>query len=156
MPSTRRTDPFKPFIKRKTTDKVDHPAKKPKVVTSPTVGETPLTTKLPPPPRHGTGKGLMTTKGPVIDQRPPFFVKNRDMPLRNSRPSSRTMIIKTWATMQLRSWERRAFSTWLKCVTVLFLFYFSVTLISILFFILTRGADDEGLDGPLHSSREVS
>ena len=66
------------------------------------------------------------------------------------------MIIKTWATMQLRSWERRAFSTWLRCVTVLFLFCFSVTLISNLVLILAGGANDEGLDGPLHSPREVS
>ena len=83
-------------------------------------------------------------------------MKNRDMPLGNSRPSSRTVIIKTWATMQLGPWERQVFSTWLKCVTVLFLFHFSVTLISKLVLILAGGADDEGLDGPLHSPREVS
>ena len=98
----------------------------------------------------------MTTKGPVIDQRPPFSVKNCDMPLGNSRPSSRMMIIKTWATMQLRPWERQAFSTWLRCVTVLFFFRFLVTLISNPVLILAGGADDEGLDGPLHSPREVS
>ena len=62
------TGPLKPFIKRKTTDKVDCPAKKPKVVTGPTVEETPSSAKLPPLPRHGAGKGLMTIKGPVSEK----------------------------------------------------------------------------------------
>ena len=70
MPLTEGTGPFKLFIKRKTTDKVDCPAKKPKVVIGPTGGETPPSTKLPPPPRYGIGKGLMTAKGPVIEQHP--------------------------------------------------------------------------------------
>jgi len=39
VPPTGVTGLIKPFIKRKTTDKVDRPAKKPKVV-PPTVGET--------------------------------------------------------------------------------------------------------------------
>ena len=77
------------------------------------------------------------------------------MPLDNSCPSSRTMIMKTWATIQLRPWGRWAFSTWLRCVVVLFLVRFSITLISNLVLILARGADDEGLDGPLHGLREA-
>lgn len=53
-------------------DKVDRLAKKPKVVITTTAGETPPATKLPPLPRHGTEKGLMTAKGPVVEQRPPL------------------------------------------------------------------------------------
>lgn len=56
VPLTKGTGLVKPFIKRKTTDKVDRPAKKPKVEIPTTVGEMPLATKLPPPPCHGTGK----------------------------------------------------------------------------------------------------
>ena len=67
MPLAGGTGPIKPFIKRKMTDKVDHPAKKPKVVISPTVRETPPSANLPPPPYHGTDKGLMTAKGPIVE-----------------------------------------------------------------------------------------
>ena len=52
-------------------DKVDRLVKKLKVVIGQIVGESPFTTKLPPLPRHGIGKGLMTAKGPVIEQHPP-------------------------------------------------------------------------------------
>ena len=57
-------------------DKVDRLAKKPKVVITTTAGETPPATKLPPLPRHGTEKGLMTAKGPVVEQRPPLLRKD--------------------------------------------------------------------------------
>ena len=70
MPPIGGTGPIKPFFKQKMTDKVDCPLKNPKVVTTPTIGETPLSTKLPPPPHHGIGKGLMTAKGPVVEQCP--------------------------------------------------------------------------------------
>ena len=54
-------------------DKVDRPAKKLKEVAATTVRETPAATKVPPPLHHGIGKGLMTTKGPVLEQRPPLL-----------------------------------------------------------------------------------
>ena len=44
---------------------MDHPPKKPKVVTGSTVGETPATSKLPPKPCRGKGKGLMKGVNPV-------------------------------------------------------------------------------------------
>ena len=46
-----------PSSKRKPSEKVDRPPKKPKVVAEPTVGETAATGKLLPKP--GKGKGLM-------------------------------------------------------------------------------------------------
>lgn len=52
--------PLNPFLKRKMTNKVDDPHKKPKVVTRSTIKVTPLTTQLPPSPRLRKGKGLMT------------------------------------------------------------------------------------------------
>jgi len=48
-----------PFTKRKPFEKVDHPPKQPKVVTRSIVGETPTTSKLPPKPGPGKGKGLI-------------------------------------------------------------------------------------------------
>lgn len=54
-----------PFLKRKTTDKVDCPPKKPKVVTGSTIRETPPTTQLRPMPRSGKRKGLMMGDSPV-------------------------------------------------------------------------------------------
>ena len=71
MLPTKGTSPIKSFIKQKMMDKVDRPSRKPKVVITPIVGKTPLSTKLPPSPRHGNGKGLMTTKGPAVEQHPP-------------------------------------------------------------------------------------
>ena len=68
MPSKEK-GPLNPVLKRKTSDKVNRPPKKPKLVTGSTVGETPLTTWLPPPPRPGKGKGLMTGHGPVSKKR---------------------------------------------------------------------------------------
>ena len=68
MPSKEK-GPLNPVLKRKTSDKVNRPPKKPKVVTGSTVGETPLTTRLPPPSRPGKGKGLMTSHGPVSKKR---------------------------------------------------------------------------------------
>ena len=68
--SPKGTSPLKPFIKRKTTYKVNHPAKKPKVVTGSTIKETSPTTKLPPPPCPTKGKGLITTQGPISKKRP--------------------------------------------------------------------------------------
>ena len=68
MPSKEK-GPLNPLLKRKTSDKVNRLPKKPKVVTSSTIGETPLTTRLPPPPHPGKGKGLMTGHGPVSKKR---------------------------------------------------------------------------------------
>ena len=61
-------------------DKVNRLAKKPKVVITTTVGETPPATKLPPLPRHGTEKGLMTAKVPSLSSALPSFTRTRDMP----------------------------------------------------------------------------
>ena len=70
------TGPLNSFIKRKTTDKVDRPTKKPKVVTGSTIRETPPTTKLPPPSCPEKGKGLITAKGPVSKKRPTLLCKD--------------------------------------------------------------------------------
>jgi len=48
---------------------VDHPPKKPKVVTGSTVGETPASSKLPPKPGRGKGKGLMKGANPITEKR---------------------------------------------------------------------------------------
>ena len=58
------------FTKRKPSDKIDRPPKKPKVVTRSTVEESPDSNKLPPPPRPGKGKGVMTSQGPVTEKHP--------------------------------------------------------------------------------------
>ena len=58
------TGPLNPFIKRKMTDKVDCPSKKPKVVTGSTVGEMHLTIKLPPPPPSWERERLRLDDGP--------------------------------------------------------------------------------------------
>ena len=58
----------KPFIKRKLTDKGDCPVKKLKEIVTTTIRETPAVTLVPPPLCHGVGKGLMSTKGPVLEQ----------------------------------------------------------------------------------------
>lgn len=129
MPPTKGTSPAKLFIKRKTTNKVDCPAKKTKVVIPTTVREMPSATKLPPPPQHGIGKGLIMAKGLVIEERPRSSARTCDMPSGKSHPSSGIMIMKTWETMQLRPCGRLAFSAWLRCVTVPFPFCFSITLI---------------------------
>ena len=68
MPSKEK-GPLNLLLKRKTSDKVNRPPKKPKVVIGSTIEETPLTTRLPPPPRPGKGKGLMTGHGPVSKKR---------------------------------------------------------------------------------------
>ena len=70
------TAPLNSFIKRKTTDKIDCPTKKPKVVTGSTIGETPPTTKLPPPSYPEKGKGLITAQGPVSKKRPTLLCKD--------------------------------------------------------------------------------
>ena len=95
VPPTRGTGLIKQFVKWKTTNKVTRPPKKPKVLITPIVGETSLSTKLPPSPRHRTRKGLMTAKGPVVEQGPTSSAMTRDMPSSNFRPSSRTMIMRT-------------------------------------------------------------
>lgn len=59
-----------PFLKRKTMDKVNHPPKKPKVVTSSTIEVMPPTTQLPPPQRLGKRKGLMTDHSLVSKKYP--------------------------------------------------------------------------------------
>lgn len=70
MPLTKGTTPFKPFLKRKPTNKSDLPVKKPKEV----VGEKPVDIQMPsPPPRPGAGKGLMTTPGPILKKHPPLL-----------------------------------------------------------------------------------
>lgn len=55
------TDLVNPLIKRKPSDKIDYPPKKPKVVAGSTVRETLDSNKLPPLPRLGKGKGLITS-----------------------------------------------------------------------------------------------
>ena len=59
MPS-KGTGLVNPFTKRKPLDKIDRLPKKPKVVTGSTIEETPDLNKLPPSPRLGKGKGVMT------------------------------------------------------------------------------------------------
>ena len=63
------TSQANPSTKRKPSEKVDRPPKKPKVVTRSTVGETPATSKLPPKPGRGKGKGLMKGANPVTKKR---------------------------------------------------------------------------------------
>lgn len=58
--------------------------------------------------------------------------------------------------MQLRPWESLASLAWLKCVTVHFPFHSSIILISNLLFTVVGGVDDERLDGPLPSLKEIS
>ena len=48
------------FIKRKPSNKIDRPPKKPKVMMGSTAKETSNLNKLPPSPCSGKGKGLMT------------------------------------------------------------------------------------------------
>ena len=63
----------KPFIKQKLTDKGDCPVKKLKKVVATTVREMPVATQVPPPLRYGVGKGLMSAKGPVLEQHTPLL-----------------------------------------------------------------------------------
>ena len=65
-----------PSTKRKPSEKVDRPPKKPKVVTGLTVGETPATSKLPPKPSPGKGKGLMKGADPVTEKRPILLLED--------------------------------------------------------------------------------
>ena len=58
----------KPFIKRKLTDKGDRPVKKLKEVVTTTVREMLVATQVRPPLRYGVGKGLMSAKGPILEQ----------------------------------------------------------------------------------------
>ena len=97
------------FTKRKPSDKIDRPPKKLKVVTGSTVEETPNSNKLPPPPRPGKGKGVMTSQGLVTESTLSSFVKTRGMQSSNSCPSLRMMITRTWAIMQLRPWGKSVF-----------------------------------------------
>ena len=64
------TSPINPFTKRKPSDKIARPPKKPKVVTRSTVKEIPDSNKLTPLPRPRKGKGVMTGQGPVTEKRP--------------------------------------------------------------------------------------
>ena len=73
---TGDTAQAKPFIKRKLTDKGDHPVKKLKEVVVTTVGEMPAATQEPLPLCHGVGKGLMSAKGPVLEQHAPLFCED--------------------------------------------------------------------------------
>ncbi|KAK9993698.1 hypothetical protein SO802_023401 [Lithocarpus litseifolius] len=88
------TSPSKPSTKRKTVDKTNYPPKKPKVTVGP-VGAKSTDVKLPSPPIHRKGKGLM--KAPVHDEekRPSSFVKTPNMHLRSSYPSSRVKTTRT-------------------------------------------------------------
>ena len=63
------TDQANLSIKRKPSEQVDRPPKKPKVVTGLTVSETPATSKL--PLKHGSrkGKGLMKGADPITKKR---------------------------------------------------------------------------------------
>jgi len=69
MPS-KGTGPINLFTKRKPSDKIDHPPKKPKVLTGSIVEEIPDSNKLPPPPCPRKGKGVMTGQGLVTEKRP--------------------------------------------------------------------------------------
>ena len=60
-----KTGQANPSTKRKLSKKVDCPPKKPKVVTGSIVGKTPASSKLPPKPGLGKGKGLMKGLDPV-------------------------------------------------------------------------------------------
>lgn len=75
VPPTEWTGPFKPFMKRKTTDKADCLENRPKVVITTTIKEMPLASKLP-HPHHGVGKGLMTAKGPIVKKHSPLLRKD--------------------------------------------------------------------------------
>ena len=66
------TGQVNPSTKRKPSEKVDHPQKKPKVMTRSIVGKTPTTSKLP-PTGLGKGKGLMAGEGPVT-KKPPVLI----------------------------------------------------------------------------------
>ena len=76
VPPTKGTAQAKPFIKWKLMDKGDRPPKKLKEVAAITNRETPVATQVPPPVHHGVGKGLMTAKGLVLEQCPPFLRKD--------------------------------------------------------------------------------
>ena len=69
------TGPSHPSTKRKPMDKTNRPPKKPKVMVG-FVGATPTETKLPPPPIHGKGKGLMTSQVPADGKRPILLRKD--------------------------------------------------------------------------------
>lgn len=67
--------------KRKPVDKTDYPPKKPKVTVG-LVGVACIETKLPPPPVHGKGKGLMMGQVPanekcpvLLREDPQYFLK---------------------------------------------------------------------------------
>lgn len=68
------TGPSNLSMKRKPLAKTDRTPKKPKVMVR-SVGVI-LETKLPPPPVHGKGKGLMIGKGPVNEKRPILLRKD--------------------------------------------------------------------------------
>ena len=69
------TCPSHPSTKRKPMDKTDRPPKKPKVTVG-SIRATPTETKLPPPPVHGKGKGLMTGQVPTDGKRPILLRKD--------------------------------------------------------------------------------
>ena len=70
------TGPINPSTKRKLSDKVDCPPKKPKVVTGLVIGETLDTSKLPPKLGPRKGKGLMTGHVSVTEERPILLHKD--------------------------------------------------------------------------------
>ena len=59
--------------KRKPSERVDRPPKKPKVVTGSIVGETSATSKLPFNPSPGKGKGMTKGANPVTEKCPVLF-----------------------------------------------------------------------------------
>lgn len=75
------TGSLNPFLKRKTIDKVNCPPKKLKVVTGPTIEETPPSTQLP-PPHPGKGKGLIMSQGIVSGKCPVLLHKDSRYTLR--------------------------------------------------------------------------
>ena len=65
-----------PSTKRKSSEKVDHHPKKPKVVTGSIIGETLATSKLPPKPGPRKGKSLMKGPNPIIEKRLVLFYED--------------------------------------------------------------------------------
>ena len=70
------TGPVNPSTKRKLSDKVDRPPKKPVVVTGLVIGETFDTSKVPPKLGPRKGKGLMTGHVFVTEERPILLYKD--------------------------------------------------------------------------------
>lgn len=70
VPPIEGTAQIKPFLKWKSIDKGNRPTKKSKEVVATNVGEKPTNVQVPPPLRHGAGKGLMTGQAPTTKKHP--------------------------------------------------------------------------------------